>query len=77
MYKNLSVTGYWLSAWMSRPDRIAAATMELMKFLATGTLQIIVGQTFPLAEAAEAHRAIILSYLPYTRCIYAAGKDTG
>ena len=58
MYKNLSVTGYWLTAWMSRPDRIAAAAMELMQYLTTGTLQIIVGQTYPLAEAAEAHRAI-------------------
>ena len=58
MYKNLSVTGYWLTAWMSRPDRIAAAAMQLMQYLTTGTLQIIVGQTFPLAEAAEAHRAI-------------------
>ena len=58
MYKNLSVVGYWLTAWMSRPDRIAAAAMELMQYLASGTLQIIVGQTYPLAEAAEAHRAI-------------------
>ena len=58
MYKNLSVVGYWLTAWLSRPDRIAAATIELMQYLATGTLQIVVGQTYPLAEAAEAHRAI-------------------
>lgn len=58
MYKNLSVVGYWLTAWMSHPDRIAAAAQELMQYLATGNLQIIVGQTFPLAEAAEAHRAI-------------------
>ena len=29
-----------------------------MQFLASGKLEIIVGQTFPLAEAAEAHRAI-------------------
>ncbi len=58
MYKNLSVVGYWLAARMSRPDHIAAAPVELMQYLATGTLQIIVGQTFPLAEAAEAHRAI-------------------
>jgi len=58
MYKNLSVVGYWLAARLSRPDRIAAAAVELMQYLATGTLQIIVGQTFPLAEAAEAHRAI-------------------
>ena len=58
MYKNLSVVGYWLTAWLSRPDRIAAATIELMQYLATGTLQIVVGQIYPLAEAAEAHRAI-------------------
>jgi NADPH:quinone reductase len=58
MYKNLSVVGYWLSAWLSRPDRIAVATIELMQYLATGTLQIVVGQTYPLADAAEAHRAI-------------------
>jgi NADPH:quinone reductase len=58
MYKNLSVVGYWLTARMSHPDRIAAATIELMQYLAAGKLQIIVGQTFPLAQAAEAHRAI-------------------
>jgi NADPH:quinone reductase len=58
MYKNLSVVGYWLTAWMSRPDRIAAAALELMQYLANGKLQIIVGQTYPLAEAAQAHRAI-------------------
>jgi NADPH2:quinone reductase len=58
MYKNLSVVGYWLTAWLSRPDRIAAATIELMQYLASGNLQIVVGQTYPLADAAEAHRAI-------------------
>ena len=58
MHKNLSVIGYWLTAWLSRPDRIAAATIELMQYLATGNLQIIVGHTYPLADAAAAHRAI-------------------
>jgi NADPH2:quinone reductase len=58
MYKNQAIIGYWLSAWMQRADRIAAAASELMQFLASGRLQIIVGQTFPLAQAAEAHRAI-------------------
>lgn len=58
MYKNLSVVGYWLAAWMNRPDRIAVATVELMQYLASGNLEIVVGHTFPLAQAAEAHRAI-------------------
>ena len=29
-----------------------------MQYLMSGKLEIIVGQTFPLAEVAEAHRAI-------------------
>lgn len=58
MYKNQAIIGYWLTAWMSRPDRIAAAAQELMGYLAQGKLNIIVGQTFPLAQAAEAHKAI-------------------
>lgn len=58
MYKNQSIIGYWLTSWMSRPDRIAVAAQELMQYLAQGKLKIVVGQTFPLAEAAEAHKAI-------------------
>ena len=58
MYKNQSVVGYWLTAWMSRPDKIAEAAQALMQYLATGKLRIIVGHTFPLEQAAEAHRTI-------------------
>ena len=58
MYKNQAIIGYWLTAQLRRPDRIFQAVMELMQFITNGQLQIIVGQTFPLAEAAEAHRAI-------------------
>ncbi len=58
MYKNQAIIGYWLAAWLSRTDRIAAAIIDLMHYLAEGKLQIIVGQTYPLAQAAEAHRAI-------------------
>ena len=58
MYKNQAIIGYWLSAWMQRPDRIAHAVSELMRYLAAGQLEIVVGATFPLAEAAAAHRAI-------------------
>lgn len=58
MYKNQSIIGYWLTAWMQRSNRIALAVSELMQYLAAGKLEIIVGQTFPLAEAAAAHQAI-------------------
>ena len=58
MYKNQSIIGYWLTAWLNRPDRIAVAMQDLMRYLASGNLQIVVGHTFPLAQAADAHRTI-------------------
>jgi NADPH2:quinone reductase len=58
MYKNLSVTGYWLSAMLNYPEHMVPAITGLMQYLAQGKLQIVVGQTFPLAEAAAAHQAI-------------------
>lgn len=58
MYKNQAIIGYWLTAQLRRPDHIARAAMELMQYLISGKLEIVVGQTFPLAAAAEAHKAI-------------------
>ncbi|WP_069803944.1 quinone oxidoreductase family protein [Thermogemmatispora onikobensis] len=58
MYKNQAIIGYWLSAWLSRPQQVAFAMQELTRYLAAGQLTISVGQTFPLEEAANAHRAI-------------------
>ncbi len=58
MYKNQAIIGYWLTSQLRHADRIAMAAMELMQFLASGKLQIIVGQTFPLADIAQAHQAI-------------------
>jgi NADPH2:quinone reductase len=58
MYKNQAIIGYWLASQLRRPERITRAVMELMQYLANGKLEIVVGQTFPLVEAAEAHRAI-------------------
>lgn len=58
MYKNQAIIGYWLTSQLSRTHRVAMAMMEIMQYLASGKLEIIVGQTFPLTEAAAAHRAI-------------------
>ncbi len=58
MYKNQAIIGYWLTSQLRRADRVARAAMELMQYLATGKLEIIVEHTYPLAEAVEAHKAI-------------------
>ena len=58
MYKNQAIIGYWLAGQISRSDRITLAIMSLMQYLLSGQLEIIVGQIFPLEQAAEAHKAI-------------------
>lgn len=58
MYKNQAIIGYWLAGQISRSDRITMAIVTLMQYLLSGQLEIIVGQTFPLEQAVEAHKAI-------------------
>src|ERR1019366_1602556 len=58
MYKNQAIIGYWLSAWLQRADRVAVAALALMQYINAGQLKVIVDHTFPLSEAADAHRMI-------------------
>ena len=51
-----SVNGFG-GPWI-RPGRAAAARKEISNYLQSGELRVPVGKTFPLDEAAEAHRAI-------------------
>lgn len=56
--KNLSISGFLLGFNPQHPEQTGKALMEMMQSIAEGKLELIVGQTFPLAEAAEAHRAM-------------------
>jgi NADPH2:quinone reductase len=57
MHNNASIIGYSLMGWMQRPEQMSAAVEELLNELASGRLQVSV-DALPLAQAAEAHRAI-------------------
>jgi NADPH:quinone reductase len=59
MYKNQAIIGYWLTAWLGRrPQVVAQALTQLIQYIAQGQIKVVVGQTYPLEQAAEAHRAI-------------------
>ncbi len=59
MQKNGSITGVFLGAEMGmQPERTHAMIDELLARAARGELQVVIDRTFPLSEAAEAHRYI-------------------
>jgi NADPH2:quinone reductase len=59
LFNNHTVIGYHLGQAMYRdPGRVFGAVPDLTAALESGDLEVIVGETFDLAEAAEAHQYI-------------------
>jgi NADPH2:quinone reductase len=52
----LRLSAFWLGA--DPPERWDTARRELQEWVTDGSLRMTVGQTFPLQEAAEAHRQL-------------------
>ncbi len=58
-FGNSSIIGYHLGkASQQAPERVFAAVSDLTEGFASGGLGVVVGETFDLEEAAEAHRFI-------------------
>jgi NADPH:quinone reductase len=54
-----SVIGFWLVPFIVRQrDRLRAAIGELLGAVAAGELEVVIGEVYPLSEAARAHQDI-------------------
>jgi NADPH:quinone reductase len=52
-----SVLGFWLVALIAqRRDLIQSMTADLLGAVASGELEVVIGNTYPLSEAAQAHK---------------------
>jgi NADPH2:quinone reductase len=57
--RNLGLQGFYLGRLLRhRPDVVREAIGELVRLWEEGAIKPLVGSTFPLSEAAEAHRLI-------------------
>jgi NADPH:quinone reductase len=59
MGRSAAVIGFWLVHIVQRPALLAAAVGDLMTLIASGELTPVIGHTYPLDRAADAHRALL------------------
>ena len=50
-----AVIGFWMAHALERPGMFADALRELFGLVADGELRTVIGGTYPLAQAAQAH----------------------
>lgn len=58
MRKNQSVIGFFLPQIMRKPELFQRSLVELLGYMNSGELELVVGGTYPLAEAAEVHQLL-------------------
>ncbi|MDT4925766.1 MAG: NADPH:quinone reductase [Pseudonocardiales bacterium] len=59
MARSTAVIGFWLVHVVQRPYLLAEAVTDLIGLIADGSIRPVVGETYPLERAADAHRALL------------------
>jgi NADPH2:quinone reductase len=59
MSRSTAVIGFWLMHVVQRPYLLAEAVTDLMGLIADRSLRPVIGETYPLERAADAHRALL------------------
>ena len=54
-----TITGFWLSHCFGRKELLNDVINELFQLVVAGKLQPVIGATYPLSKAADAHRAML------------------
>jgi len=59
MGRSQAVIGFWLVHVVQQPALFAAAVTDLLTLIGDGSLRPVIGGTYPLDRAADAHRALL------------------
>jgi NADPH2:quinone reductase len=59
MARSQAVIGFWLVHVLQRQGMFATAVTDLLSLIGDGSIRPVIGGTYPLAQAADAHRALL------------------
>jgi NADPH2:quinone reductase len=59
MHGSKTVAGFWLANCFGKKELMNDVIAELFALVAAGKLRPVIGSTYPLSKAAEAHRAML------------------
>lgn len=59
MHGSKTIAGFWLANCFSKKEMLGDVIAELFALVAEGKLTPVIGATYPLEEAADAHRAML------------------
>jgi NADPH2:quinone reductase len=59
MAHSSAVIGFWLAHAVRRPGMLVGAVTDLFSLIGAGTLRPVIGGSYPLARAADAHRLLL------------------
>lgn len=59
MGRSQTISGFWLANCFGSKELLVDVISELFELIAAGSIEVIVGATYPLRDAADAHRAIL------------------
>ncbi len=54
-----TITGFWLSHCFGKKELMNDVIAELFQLVVAGKLHPVIGATFPLSKAGDAHRAML------------------
>jgi NADPH2:quinone reductase len=54
-----TITGFWLSHYFGKKEMMNDVINELFQLVVAGKLHPVIGATFPLSKAGDAHRAML------------------
>ncbi len=59
MHGSKTIAGFWLANCFGKKEMMQDVIAELFNLVAAGKLRPIIGSTYPLSKAADAHRAML------------------